>query len=68
LVVLIDGGCSIDGFAEDLLHEQVQVDALLGGVYRRVALCLAWGVGDASILFGFLHDMASAECKNVAKT
>jgi hypothetical protein len=38
LVVLPNGGCSSDGFAEDLLHKVAEVEFLLGGVCRKAVL------------------------------
>jgi hypothetical protein len=67
LVVFPDGGCSVDGFVEDLPHKLAIVESLLGGVYSRVVLCLASGLGDASLLLSLVADMASVECKQVAR-
>jgi hypothetical protein len=41
LAVLPYGGCSGDGFVEDLPHKLAEVESLLGGVCRKIVLRLA---------------------------
>jgi hypothetical protein len=41
LTVLLDCDCSSDGFVEYLPHKLTKVESFLGGVCRRIVLCLA---------------------------
>jgi hypothetical protein len=56
LVVLLYGDGFGDGGVEDLPHELVEVESLLGRVSRRVVLGDASGLGHTSQLFGLVAD------------
>jgi hypothetical protein len=67
LDVLLNGGCSGDGFVEDLPNKLAKVESLLGGVWCIVVLCLANGLGNACVLFVLVANMAAAEGKQAPR-